>query len=573
MKSSIFFSILYMTLGVCLGVGFGPWALGQSPAPASSTDHTTLPAIGSSLFDKIFRKTSPSGEIVYDVPTSIPALMQRILRLEGSGDRVTYSLLPLTRSLQRPVDLSYDPFANPRLVATVHKATNPDINNKIFVGYLKPKDQLEVISYNEEAGRFEFQLVHDFSKNPKVYYANRVLCLTCHQGQSPIFFRIPWAETTFKDRLNFDSHNSLVRDMVMLRSGATDLVSEQSDQTLIEKLFGGFPGVNDAQKFEDAADEADHITLAQRFWIKGCGDSNACRLAMLLREIDSLKDHLALYKKYHDELLARLSNSPLQQESFFFPDITSYDLETVLRGQEGLGRFPVSFADAGPVDLAEAGLERPQFLLSLVNASSHLLGDQNPATKRRRDYMDVTYGFMEGRFDPPLGFFPFSLFEKLRPGSQITKEKVISQLISLYLSGNSIFSGQPFRVRTILYEVLKGMGDSRAQAFEASALEGPTPPKEIFKEPLPVFFSDPALNKFAKNCAICHGNPSVDFPPQFLVGSESQVLEQMTALRPALMFKLENNLMPPDPARRKTLQDSGDYQSLLEYVKQLSARP
>ena len=187
--------------------------------------------------------------------------------------------------------------------------------------------------------------------------------------------------------------------------------------------------------------------------------------------------------------------------------------------------------------------------------------------------MDVTYGFMEGRFDPPLGFFPFSLFEKLRPGSQITKEKVISQLISLYLSGNSIFSGQPFRVRTILYEVLKGMGDSRAQAFEASALEGPTPPKEIFKEPLPVFFSDPALNKFAKNCAICHGNPSVDFPPQFLVGSESQVLEQMTALRPALMFKLENNLMPPDPARRKTLQDSGDYQSLLEYVKQLSARP
>jgi hypothetical protein len=56
---------------------------------------------------------------------------------------------------------------------------------------------LEVISYNEAAGRFEFQLVKDYRAGgrPQVFYANRNICYACHQNGAPIFSRALWDET------------------------------------------------------------------------------------------------------------------------------------------------------------------------------------------------------------------------------------------------------------------------------------------------------------------------------------------------------------------------------------------
>ena len=67
------------------------------------------------------------------------------------------------------------------------------IKNRVSLGHQPKADTIEVISYNEQAGRFEFQVVSDYREGgePKVEYAKRALCMSCHQSGGPIFFSFP----------------------------------------------------------------------------------------------------------------------------------------------------------------------------------------------------------------------------------------------------------------------------------------------------------------------------------------------------------------------------------------------
>ena len=67
------------------------------------------------------------------------------------------------------------------------------LKDRMFLGYQEKADILEVISYNEGAARFEFQVVTDYRAGgtPQVMYANRTLCVACHQNAA----RPLWVET------------------------------------------------------------------------------------------------------------------------------------------------------------------------------------------------------------------------------------------------------------------------------------------------------------------------------------------------------------------------------------------
>src|SRR3546814_17604488 len=69
------------------------------------------------------------------------------------------------------------------------------LKDRLYIGYQERSALLEVISYNEAAGRFEFQLVHDYraGATPRVSYARRELCAACHQKLAPVFTRPLWA--------------------------------------------------------------------------------------------------------------------------------------------------------------------------------------------------------------------------------------------------------------------------------------------------------------------------------------------------------------------------------------------
>ena len=69
--------------------------------------------------------------------------------------------------------------------------------DRLFLGYQEKASIIEVISYNDAAGRFEFQLVKNYGpgKTPQVYYARREVCTVCHQNHAPLFPRQLWDET------------------------------------------------------------------------------------------------------------------------------------------------------------------------------------------------------------------------------------------------------------------------------------------------------------------------------------------------------------------------------------------
>jgi hypothetical protein len=110
-------------------------------------------------------------------------------------------LIPLGRSLQRTAAAPAF-FEFPRVVAAIDvEPASPGAplpKDRNYVGYQERSDLIEVISYNETAGRFEFQVVRDYREGGarEVVYARRAMCAACHQNLAPLFSRQVWEETT-----------------------------------------------------------------------------------------------------------------------------------------------------------------------------------------------------------------------------------------------------------------------------------------------------------------------------------------------------------------------------------------
>ncbi len=238
------------------GLAIGP----DQPGPQQ-------PASGRSLFDELF--ATPDG---YDIPFPFERILQAIdARIAPA--RVRTALFPLGRSLQRfAADPGY--FESPRLVVAVAAegaaAAEPApgellLRDRLYLGYQPAAETIEAISYNEAAGRFEFQEITDYSagQTPRVAYATREFCVACHQGQAPIFSRPLWSES--------NANPAIAARMAGL--GAT---------------FHGAPvaqGIDGLDDFDRSTDRANRIAVINLLWDQGCGtgpDGAACR-AMLFK--------------------------------------------------------------------------------------------------------------------------------------------------------------------------------------------------------------------------------------------------------------------------------------------------
>lgn len=223
-----------------LAQGTPEWAVDpHDPGP-------NLPPAGRSLFDHLFAREG--------VPFPFPALLARVEEL-ASLKKV---LIPLGRSLQRN---AADPefFRYPRAVVAVD--SDGFLKDRLYLGYHEKAAVLEVISYNEAAGRFEFQLVLDYRPGgaARLVYANRAVCTACHQGGGPLFSRPIWDETNANPEI------------------ARLLAAEKRD-------FYGFPiaqGVDVPAAIDAATDRANRIAVYQLLWREGCG-SGECRAAAFL---------------------------------------------------------------------------------------------------------------------------------------------------------------------------------------------------------------------------------------------------------------------------------------------------
>lgn len=206
---------------------------------------------GYSVFDELTRD---------GVPFPFEALLARIDQRTGCSQAscIEAVLIPLGRSLQR-VAAAPNYFGSPRVVAAVTREGKGPIfaRNRLFVGYQPRAALLEVISYNDAAGRFEFQLVHDYrmGAQPRTIAAERTVCVSCHQNHAPIFSRPLWSETHANPAIA--AALRAAADSATLRTGRWLGVELQR-------------GVDAPNAIDEATDAANLFAVTQRLWRDAC---------------------------------------------------------------------------------------------------------------------------------------------------------------------------------------------------------------------------------------------------------------------------------------------------------------
>ena len=237
------------------------------------------PPVGRSLFDRVFAEER-DGSTVVDVPYPFMALRRHLLERMGDeaeeAEVLAQVLIPHGRALQRDA-AAPDHFASPRLVLAVVGAPPAQapgfhgpgtrLRNRLYIGYQEKARSLEVISYNEAAGRFEFQVVEDYGPGgtPRAVYARRQVCVSCHQNGAPIFSQPPWDETN----ANGEVARRLAERAPAFHGVAAEDGSRPFDQALL---------------ISTAVVEANLASASQRVWREGCGAATSpidCRAALL----------------------------------------------------------------------------------------------------------------------------------------------------------------------------------------------------------------------------------------------------------------------------------------------------
>lgn len=244
-------------------------AWGHIAAAPRWIEHASIPGpdvpdAGQSRFDQLFLRQDRRYQIPYPFSRLVRFLESRVENSDRAGVRMT--LIPMGRSLQREAPAP-DYFQFPRAVVAVEgepitatDSAGEVLEYRLFVAHQPITNTLEIISYNDTAGRFEFQVVdnYDADGNPRVRLANRAMCLSCHQNAAPIFAMRPWSETNF----NVAIASQLAAAQPRKFDSVIDIVTAD-------------PGVIDV-----LVERANYLAAAQIIWRRGC-QSRSCRRALL----------------------------------------------------------------------------------------------------------------------------------------------------------------------------------------------------------------------------------------------------------------------------------------------------
>ncbi|GAO35415.1 hypothetical protein SCT_0801 [Sulfuricella sp. T08] len=249
-------------LAICLALSPAWSHPAQPPAPAQPD----LPPLGRSRFDQLIG----NAPVPYPYSRLAQIIQAQMQPDPGGMPTLKTTLIPLGRSLQKNAGAP-DFFRFPRVVAAADGLNKPGVaplQDRLFLGFHEKGEVIEVISYNDTAGRFEFQVVRDYApgKTPQVFYARRNLCLACHQNAAPIFARPLWDETP--------ANPEIAR---RLRATRRDFYGV--------KLSG-----TDIAYFIDAATErANLFSVWQTLWQQACGEGETgdrCRMEAFAAALD-----------------------------------------------------------------------------------------------------------------------------------------------------------------------------------------------------------------------------------------------------------------------------------------------
>ena len=277
-----------IALAILTLLEISPWAQASIPQQRLVVDQADIgsdqPSAGASAFDLLVSQ-KVDGKVVLKVPFPFTELIKLIESkvlppTEFSPDPtgIHKTLIPLGRSLQR-VAAKPDFFLFPRVVLAVTGLPRQQgagdlglyLKDRLYIGYQEKAEVLEVISYNELAGRFEFEQVKDYREGGAaiVQRSQRSLCLACHQSHSPIFPQNPWDETT--------ASAAIVQKIVA--AGADRLTPGFYHGVKIDS------GIKVPYEIDNSTTRASGLNLLQKLWRESCGKepvkAQSCRRAIV----------------------------------------------------------------------------------------------------------------------------------------------------------------------------------------------------------------------------------------------------------------------------------------------------
>lgn len=489
-------------------------ALGPVSARAISQDD--LPPAGTrSLFDHVLAQND-------GLPFPFEKLVDVIQRQAPEGTRPLAVMIPLGRSLLKA---SAD-FHKPRVVfaADYHADNTPASlgiapRGQLFLGFTEAADEIEVISYNELAGRFEFQLVQNYCEGctPRIVYARRTICLTCHQGGSPIFSVRPWQETNGQPE---------IASRVVSARGAEPYLAVAPEQPL-----------SSPERIDELTDVGNFINATQRSWLDGCGaDGIECRRLMLRLALRFLDDPAAFDPEQPDaQALRSLQATHWPVQGIPVPNNDLANRDPLAEQQDLRGRLRSMLSSDEPRATAKNNEDLDAFArLPGLPAALDPLTPRAPKTVLTARDLDGVFGLAQ--------FFTDADRRQLLAAGGFTWTPVLEGVARL---PDDVFTARPFsRVKTL--QALFEPGVIRDVRKDPPARARPdyccldtaemSPPVAIGVPPLSISKGS-VLEPFERYCFACHrGNPARRL--DFMGGAtEAEVLERIKgteAMRDAL---------------------------------------
>ena len=533
-------------MGVCLYLRWLGGLMGLALAWSAAVAET--PPEGHSLFEELFAGADGRPAIPFPFPALLARLGQELApgqdTLRGGLPLV---LIPLGRSLQRHAAEDAGYFAHPRVVVAVTGEPRPGaplLKDRFYIGYHELTGVLEVISYNEAAGRFEFQLVRDYrpGATPRLVQARRELCLACHQDAVPIFSRQSWDET---------GGNRVV----------ARLLEAELSPSLRSLPWRG--GVDVPNAIDDATERASRLNLAQRLWQEGCGAGpagNACRAELLIRAV--------LLRLSRPEPAAPGALAPL------------------------LGRWPDGLALANPDIPDRVPLDpdarRPPSAAQLRRAADVAAPFDPMALRPPRDRWDARQpdAILEAAAAvslflaaPDLARIASALARTIPPAADpaAALRKAVAAMAAE--EGGALSSG-PLNRRRVVPDLLRHLGAKDAAC--CGPTRSPAPPESEPLRPAPAGLSAEMATLF-RRCATCHDGHE-RFPPGFLAGDGEGLQRRVAGCAPRMAYRLamvavaedrrpKTPMPPPASPHAAGFAESADYRSLMAWLPTLAGQP
>lgn len=409
---------------------------------------------------------------------------------------------------------------------------------QLFLAFVEAADELEVISYNEAAGRFEFQLVKNYCEGciPQIVYARRAICLTCHQGDTPIFSERPWNETNGQLAVSSMLKTSL--------KGMTDYFGVDIQQPLASP-----------ERIDELTDIGNFFVPSQRVWLEGCGENgNECRRALLSLALQ-YADQPGQFDPQSDQVkdLITLWSSTYPKNGIEVP-------QSDLKNRDPLGQSKstidwlydtftpdISFGDGAKTnDDLEAFEKLPPLSPAIDPLTSRL-----PKKVLQQNDIDGVYGISR--------FFTDADITSLNQHYNFSLDLLLKKVEEL---PNSVFAPKPFSRVVMMRHLL-----SKELQYCCLDTSDMSPP-QVNGVPELAINEHIELKNYEEYCFACHrGNPAKRL--DFMSGeNEKIVLERIQAkseIREALDWERytgsdkASTLMPPtDSIQYKKLKQAGE---------------